>query len=265
MGKASKRKAVRKEIGAGNQGQRQRQWLASAREKARQSAAFVLESASPGAALHAIAENNAQVADHLISQVQASSDAMRAQGQPISRIACRKGCGMCCYVNRVMAYPHEVLLTVAWILGQTPDRQAEIRRDIHHYLEATAEDGTDLRRVPCPLLVDEACSAYTHRPSACRVYNSVDLQKCRNQYERPNAKVLVPQLMDQHTVVRAILDGTNDAIEAAGMPARPVRFVKALAIALEDPSCATRYAAGEDVFAQAADPRFELALAQAEG
>jgi Fe-S-cluster containining protein len=105
-------------------------------------------------------------------------------------VSCRKGCGACCR-QPVPLSPPEAWLIADIVAGLPPARQAPVREAFaaadEVFTRSTLKqrllgpmDALDRMKelafeyfssgVPCPFLVDEACSIHPVRPSICREY-----------------------------------------------------------------------------------------------
>jgi Fe-S-cluster containining protein len=108
-------------------------------------------------------------------------------------ISCQKGCAACCRMMIPVAPPEALalegviealpsaqknLLLQRFQVAQQTLREAGLEEDLKQ-LALSDEQKTDAEleplnrayyalRMPCPFLVDEVCSIYEHRPSACR-------------------------------------------------------------------------------------------------
>jgi Fe-S-cluster containining protein len=51
-----------------------------------------------------------------------------------------------------------------------------------------------LHKEPCPLLADGVCSAYEARPVACRIYLSMDVGSCEDEFSNPADTTAFPKL-----------------------------------------------------------------------
>ena len=110
--------------------------------------------------------------------------------------------------------------------------------------------GIAQQRLPCPLLIDDACGVYQVRPINCRQVMSSSMEACRAKLAGLPANVpYVEEAMQKAAHTRSLLLG---AIEAAGRDTTSYELTQALAIALKDPDAEKRWLAGEDVFAAAA-------------
>lgn len=113
-----------------------------------------------------------------------------------SEIACRKGCSYCCHlevaVSAAEAYTIKTFLETERrpILERIKTRLRHARRQLgdKFYAERKAA------RVMCPLLNAEgACEIYEVRPLACRKFVSFDVERCKQDWERPGEGVDVPR------------------------------------------------------------------------
>jgi Fe-S-cluster containining protein len=96
--------------------------------------------------------------------------------------ACHEGCAWCCYtpvgtvvpeVLRIVAYLRETLSAEQWkSLCERVRLGAEQRKLLGLVQVRRAA-------LPCPLLVDDRCSAYPVRPLTCRGYSSCDAESCK--------------------------------------------------------------------------------------
>jgi Fe-S-cluster containining protein len=102
-----------------------------------------------------------------------------------TKIACSRGCAVCCGQKDIPIYPHE-LVGLYWYasekLGQ-PDRQV--------LMEQLADHATGS---PCPFLVRNACVVHPVRPAACRWFNifGAACGPGEDPYYTRRADVLVP-------------------------------------------------------------------------
>jgi len=127
------------------------------------------------------------------------------------QLACHAGCDLCC-VFRVSAKAHEILLMAETIRAEWPaTAQAELRSRlgesarIARGMTRAEHEATNL---PCALLVDRQCPAYSVRPLACRRHHAQDLEGCRFLRDHPESA--------QHPGARcAELRYATDTLESA--------------------------------------------------
>jgi hypothetical protein len=86
------------------------------------------------------------------------------------------------------------------------------------------------------------CSIYQVRPAACRKAHSSDVAECE-----AHAPV-IPQDREVALHAEALLIGTSDAYRQRGFDASSYELVRAVLIALSDPSVQARWYGGEQVF-----------------
>ena len=90
-----------------------------------------------------------------------------------TELACRRGCSHCCH------FPVGVTFAEALRLADTINKQPELRDRVLAANAATATHSWEqLVAVPCPLLVDDACTAHEARPMPCRALGSRDAEAC---------------------------------------------------------------------------------------
>lgn len=170
---------------------------------------------------------------------------------PPEPIACRAGCAWCCTM-RVAVSPPELLRIAAHLRAtRSEDELAALRQRLAETEART--HGLDWRQhvllgVFCPLLVNAACSIHTVRPLACRSHNSLDADRCRQDYEH-RFTVTIPLYAPQQDIASGICRGLSRGVEAAGREGGYVELVAGLRVALETQDATERWLAGEAIFA----------------
>lgn len=171
----------------------------------------------------------------------------------MDRIECRRGCAFCCHVA-VTVTPLEALrLAAAMRRGLIPDRTAAVAA-------ATANRGAGsraARMTPCPLLVDDACSAYGLRPLACRSLFSTSAKRCEAGFAGAVDGVaagLVPSLTWPRFLTISHLTGEVAALRDLGLAAHMVELRAALAVLIGDETAFVRWHNGEDVLPASGGP-----------
>jgi len=163
-------------------------------------------------------------------------------------VACRKGCGWCCHVTIVATAP-EIFLIANWLRDQYKEDFAGLLYRLQaadqktRYLSASERPA---RKIPCAMLVNNACSIYSVRPGACRGLVSRSAALCESGYNGENVRIDVPDLWTR--LRHAHKQVLWAALSACGRPAACYEFHHALRIALENPDAETRWLQGEDVF-----------------
>lgn len=85
-----------------------------------------------------------------------------AEKKENKKLACSKGCDVCCRQKDIPLYPHE-LVGLYWFVSE---KMSGVGRDI---AERQLRDHTS--GSPCPFLVDSACAVHPVRPVSCRQFN----------------------------------------------------------------------------------------------
>jgi Fe-S-cluster containining protein len=196
------------------------------------------------AARHGVAVADAAVRDAL------------ERAPPRLPAACREGCAWCCHklvgtaapeVLRIVKYLQDTLSPEGWAaLRQRIGRGAERRRGLSL---------AQLRRsaLPCPLLVENRCSAYPVRPLTCRGYNSTDPRRCERDLAAPSPNG-VPVYAPQQRLTTFVLDGLRAGLQDSKLDGAALELTAALQVAVETPDVLERWLAGEAVFAPARLP-----------
>jgi hypothetical protein len=166
----------------------------------------------------------------------------------LAEVECRKGCSFCCHLT-VTATPLEVI-RIAAVLG---DRRSAVLST------AEAIAGLDnrqrlARKVPCPLLIEGACSVYEVRPLTCRALLSRSASLCERQFETQAGQddaLLVPSPLTPRLLCASLINGQIAALRDLGLAGHPVELVSALAALERDSNLFVRWLSREDVFARA--------------
>lgn len=165
-------------------------------------------------------------------------------------VACRKGCGFCCH-NWVAATAPELFLLARAIEAGKPalTRDRVLQRAMLSAGMGIAERFG--RKLPCALLVDNACSAYAARPTVCRQVTSTDLAACVEEFEGKgfNGDIVVSKVFLDHA--RNCRLPLQAALAASGLPLESYELSAGLQVALA-PDAQALWLAGADPFAGAA-------------
>jgi Fe-S-cluster containining protein len=190
-----------------------------------------------------------EVTRHADVVVDEAVRAARKEIPPPAASACREGCAWCCYKPVGVAAP-EVLRIVDYLRNTlSPPEWEELRQRV----QSSGEQRRHLGRraaLPCPLLVDDRCSAYLVRPLTCRGYNSSDARRCERALNA-HSDVEVPVYWPQQRLAAFVLDGLRAGLEENRLDAGLLELTAALRIALETTDAAERWLAGEGVFVAA--------------
>lgn len=167
-------------------------------------------------------------------------------------LACWPGCSFCCHLY-VEVTPLEA---VALWNALRDDRHAAPRRRIAETaprVTGLAPEPRRAARLPCPLLANGQCALYETRPFACRGLYSTSAQACEAVLSTPIG-VPLPQIRSPAVprALAAVLGiGINAALGDAGLQNQTLELVAALDTLERDPGAASRWLAGERVFAPA--------------
>jgi hypothetical protein len=161
-------------------------------------------------------------------------------------IDCAKGCSFCCYLYASATAPEIFAMSRFLRANFDADRLADIAERCAP-LKGMSIDDRNRAKIPCPLLQDNACSAYEVRPIACRMCVSGSRARCEAGFNGSDENIPRPRVH--------IYAGSNtrlaliSAIESTGRSNHAYELGGALALALEEPDLESRWLAGEDVFA----------------
>jgi hypothetical protein len=167
-------------------------------------------------------------------------------------IACRKGCGFCCHLTITATAP-EIFLIANWLRDQHKDDFTALLYRVQAADQRTRRLSAPERpahKIPCAMLVDNACSIYAVRPGACRGLVSRSVALCERGYNGENVHIDIPEVWTslRHAHKQALWA----ALAVSGRPTACYEFHHGLRIALENPDAETRWLQGEDVFAPVA-------------
>lgn len=174
---------------------------------------------------------------------------LKAQPPRVS-IACTKGCSYCCHTFVAITAPEAFRLAEVVRSGRSGLTRDEVLARSAR-LAGIPPQGRIGTKLPCPLLVDGACSAYAERPLVCRQATSLDLPACLDEFEGTDENTRIPvssphlaHASNAHVALLA-------AMRAAGLPDAPIELGTALGTALSEIDGEARWLAGENIFADA--------------
>lgn len=163
-------------------------------------------------------------------------------------LGCGPRCGHCCRLP-VDISPPEAVAILRSLRAQLPATKMRTIEQRIAKVAAVTQRMTESERiaadVACPLLEDEQCIAYQHRPLGCRTHTSIDAQRCANNRANPNGE---RQMRAEDTVVGAhALLALVSALAAEGAKPMLVELSIGLERALVAPAKFRRLLNGRDV------------------
>jgi Fe-S-cluster containining protein len=162
-------------------------------------------------------------------------------------IACGKGCSHCCNGWVAVTAP-EAIFVAKTLRGANFDRLKTLVADTYKITGAKTHDERESMVTACPLLQDDLCTVYGHRPLVCRTAASADASICERSFRQlTNEGIPTPLLF---TSVRSIYaTALKGAIKRAGLSHWSYEYNAALQASLGDTNIERAWLKGEDVFA----------------
>jgi Fe-S-cluster containining protein len=192
-----------------------------------------------------IADRGTRIADEALKQ------GMQIDPPPPS--ACKEGCDWCCHLT-VGTSGAEVIRIVEYLRQNLSAAEFAALRDRVGCLDDERRQrraaGQSEVGLPCALLVDHRCSAYSVRPLMCGGFNSSDAAECE-RFVQSAGQTTVPLYAPQLRLSAFVLDGMLAGLSDSGLWGQRVELTAALRIALEVPDAVEKFLAGEPVFAAA--------------
>lgn len=150
------------------------------------------------------------------------------------KVACFKGCHWCCH-QAVYANSYELHFLSEFLRKNfNPEELNELaKRSVQKYAVTSKLNEHDILnyKSPCPLLKDGACSVYSARPVACRIYLSTNLNSCLEFYNHPDHETNYPQLLDfPLRAGRLMNEGFRAALKETGVETAEFRLEEGLSI-----------------------------------
>ncbi|WP_374378661.1 YkgJ family cysteine cluster protein [Dongia sp.] len=161
-------------------------------------------------------------------------------------IACKKGCSHCCNIW-VSATAPEVL-TLANVVRLRGDAAVKKVRDANEVTKAYPFEIRDSHPHPCPLLENDLCTVYEHRPKACRLAASANAEICGRSYRNTtNEDIPTPFLYLMGRSAYALAFAA--ALQKSALPYHAYELNAALVRVLDTEDAEHRWLSGEDIFA----------------
>jgi hypothetical protein len=144
----------------------------------------------------------------------------------------------------------EAILVAAHIGGEEDPRRAKFLAAATRF-RGKSESERRRSGTPCPMLIDNRCSAYDDRPLMCRGIMATDSDACRAAHQavlagRTDASV------DTFVYAQYFLlgdqAGMRGILKDMGLQHDPVELTQAVAAILRDPAIIDRWLAGEPAF-----------------
>lgn len=159
------------------------------------------------------------------------------------QVACRKGCAFCCRTFVAVTAPEALFAMRGGMRERVTAANALTGGKSYEQRADTS--------VPCPMLVDNACSIYAARPLVCRAGASVDAGICERSYVAQSGENIPSPLAH-------VLMGTGygvalaGALKHAGLAATAAEYNAALALCSD--AMEQDWLAGRDVLAHLPRP-----------
>jgi hypothetical protein len=166
-----------------------------------------------------------------------------------SALACKRGCNHCCHLPVSTLAPTVLRIAAALRALDPADFEEALGRVVALDEQTHGLPWSPSQRLPlpCALLVDGACMAYSVRPFVCRGWNSVDADACRRLLIEGGVDLRYDSY--QRATFSGVDEGLRAAIRAQGLDTTELELTAALRVALETQDACERWLAGERVFA----------------
>lgn len=174
---------------------------------------------------------------------------------PDKPIACKKGCAHCCHLA-VMTDGATVLRIAEFIRENVSSAQRtllDMRLILYEdKVEKMTQSQRSTARIPCPLLVDGACSVHEVRPLICRAFNSFDAEICDRKIHSGGSTSEIPSWDMPWLLGLALESGLKEALEESGYADGDIELGLGLKAALDHSQPDERWLAGDRIFAKSA-------------
>lgn len=179
-----------------------------------------------------------------------------AAGEADVRLACQRGCALCCH-GYVSATAPQIFAAADAVRRDVSDITTEIAHIAATDARTRGLDWPARRalRAPCSMLRANECGIYTARPLACRAFASTSLPACERSFDALTDDVPVPPGLSN--VRSALENALRAALQANGLATASYELNAALVTALQTPHAQARWLRGEPVFGAVATDRTE--------
>ena len=169
-----------------------------------------------------------------------------------SQVECKVGCNYCCYM-RVAATPIELFsLAIALSVSRSKSEMATLIGKLVENLKKTQNLSTIdhyKAKIPCSLLGEDGkCTAYDHRPLACRQWLSASKSKCERGFRSPEDEPTTLFLGTSMAWGLGLSAGMHEYLESQNIDGAPYELNFGLLRILTTPNLLGKWLQGEKVF-----------------
>ncbi len=161
-------------------------------------------------------------------------------------IACGQGCSHCCIIWVGVSAP-EAIHAARLVAAMGGSAIAKVRA-ANEFTKQFAFEERDQHPHDCPMLHNNSCTIYEHRPQACRQAVSGDAQICARSYRKLTKEgIPTPALYLRSRATYAM--ALYAALAQSSLDSVSYEFNAAMVRVLDTPDAERRWLAGEDIFA----------------
>ena len=173
--------------------------------------------------------------------------------------ACARGCSCCCHGLKIEVSAPEAVAIAEYLRELTPEELARTREQMAEEADYARSLDAETRwreQTRCAFLEEESgeCVIHAVRPFTCRAHTSMSLAAC--EAAARDAERRTP--IHKHPVPASIFGMAKSAItvacDEAKLDPRSFEITNAVAVALNEPDAAERWAHGEALFDAAVTP-----------
>lgn len=165
------------------------------------------------------------------------------------KLACRKGCSHCCNIW-TDAYAPEIFFVAKQIPKTADLSEPSLITRTGVFSANLSLDQRETFPIPCPLLVDDACSVHRLRPLNCRTAVSLDEEACKKSFLE-NKEIEIPVPLGWNNLGQMYSMALKGALHNAGLACEAYEWYTALHLAANKPDLEKRWLRGENVFSGA--------------